>query len=63
MRLKLLDFFANPVSKNGEPLYDKNAHLAWYRGVQPPEPIPTMPYPERFLGNNRQRYDKKLLAN
>jgi hypothetical protein len=39
MRLKLLDFFANPVSKNGEPLYDKNAHLAWYRGVQPPEPI------------------------
>jgi hypothetical protein len=59
MRLKLLDFFANPVSKNG----DKNAHLAGYRGVQPPEPIPTMPYPERFLGNNRQRYDKKLLAN
>jgi hypothetical protein len=39
MRLRLLDFFANPVSKNGEPLYDKNAHLAWYRGVQPPEPI------------------------
>ena len=38
MRLRLLDFFANPVSKNGEPLYDKNAHLAWYRGVQPPEP-------------------------
>jgi hypothetical protein len=39
MRLRLLDFFANPVSKNGEPLYDKNAHLTWYRGVQPPEPI------------------------
>ncbi|HEY3115516.1 MAG TPA: hypothetical protein VGK54_02125 [Chloroflexota bacterium] len=38
-RLRLLDFFANPVSKNGEPLYDKNAHLAWYRGVQPSEPI------------------------
>jgi hypothetical protein len=37
MRLRLLDFFANPVSKNGEPLYDKNAHLAWYRGVQAPE--------------------------
>jgi hypothetical protein len=39
MRLRLLDFFANPVSKNGEPMYDKNAHLAWYRGVQPPEPL------------------------
>ncbi|MGH9662003.1 MAG: DUF7450 family protein, partial [Bryobacteraceae bacterium] len=38
MRLKLLDYFANPVSKNGEPMHDKNAHLAWYRGVQPPEP-------------------------
>jgi len=37
MRLRLLDFFANPVSKNEEPLHDKNAHLAWYRGVQPPE--------------------------
>lgn len=39
MRLRLLDYFANPVSKNGEPLYDKHAHLSWYRGVQPPEPI------------------------
>jgi hypothetical protein len=39
MRLTLLDFFANPVSKNGEPLYNKNAHLTWYRGVQPAEPI------------------------
>jgi hypothetical protein len=38
MQVRLLDFFANPVSKNGEPLFDKNAHLAWYRGVQPPEP-------------------------
>lgn len=38
MRVRLVDFFANPVSKNGEPLFDKNAHLAWYRGVQPPEP-------------------------
>ena len=39
MRLTLLDFFANPVSKNGEPLYNRNAHLTWYRGVQPAEPI------------------------
>ena len=39
MQVALVDFFGNPVSKNGEPLYDKNAHLAWYRGVQPAEPI------------------------
>lgn len=39
MRLRLLDYFANPVSKNGEALYDKHAHLGWYRGVQPPEPV------------------------
>jgi len=47
MRLRLLDFFANPVSKNGEPLYDKNAHLAWYRGIQPSEP------PRRVLLENQ----------
>jgi len=39
MQLRLVDFFANPVSKNGEPLFNKNAHLAWYRGIQPPEPL------------------------
>ena len=39
MQLALVDYFGNPVSKNGEPIYDKNAHLAWYRGVQPAEPI------------------------
>lgn len=39
MRLRLLDFFGSAVSKNGEPLFDKNAHLSWYRGVQPAEPL------------------------
>ena len=39
MQLALLDYFANPVSKNGEPIVDKHAHLAWYRGVQPTEPL------------------------
>jgi hypothetical protein len=39
MQLALLDFFANPVAKNAEPIYDKNAHLTWYRGVQPSEPM------------------------
>jgi hypothetical protein len=30
-RPRLLRRFANPVSKNGEPIFDKNAHLTWYR--------------------------------
>src|ERR1051325_12090270 len=38
MQVRLLDFFANPVSKNGEPFYDQNGHLSWYRGAQPAEP-------------------------
>ena len=36
--LALLDFFANPVAKNAEPLYDQNAHLTWYRGIHGREP-------------------------
>src|SRR5215467_869829 len=48
MRVRLLDYFANPVSKNGEPLYDKNAHLAWYRGVQLPEPIRAVSLENQF---------------
>ncbi|OLD13259.1 MAG: hypothetical protein AUJ01_15365 [Acidobacteria bacterium 13_1_40CM_3_65_5] len=39
MRLALLDYFANPVSKNAEPIYDPHAHLTWYVGVQPSEPV------------------------
>jgi hypothetical protein len=39
LQVRLLDFFGNAVSKNGEPLYNKHAHLAWYRGVQPAEPM------------------------
>ena len=48
MQVTTLDYFANPVSKNGEPLYDKNAHLAWYRGVQPPEPVRTVVLENQF---------------
>lgn len=33
--LVFLDWFANPVSKNGEPMYDKKAHLASYYLYQP----------------------------
>jgi hypothetical protein len=39
MRLSLLDYFATPVSKDGEPYVDRHAHLTWYRGIQGPEPV------------------------
>lgn len=32
--LTVLDFFANPAAKDGEPLYDKSAHLTVYRLFQ-----------------------------
>ena len=35
-----LNYYCNPVSKNEEPLYDRDAHLAWYSIYQPvPEPM------------------------
>lgn len=40
VRLTYLNLFANPVSKNGEPIYDKNAHLTWY-DLFDPTPDPT----------------------
>ncbi|MHC4406518.1 MAG: DUF7450 family protein [Planctomycetota bacterium] len=33
-----LTHFANPASKNGAGIFDKNAHLAWYRIQQEKEP-------------------------
>lgn len=37
--LLVLSYFANPVSKNRESIYDRNAHLTWYWLYQPiPEP-------------------------
>ncbi|UCE07164.1 MAG: hypothetical protein JSW07_03775 [bacterium] len=32
-----IKFFANPVSKNGGKIYDRNAHLTWYR-IEDPSP-------------------------
>jgi hypothetical protein len=40
-KLLYLDWFANPVKKNKEPLFDKNAHLAMYRMFVPLIPEPT----------------------
>jgi hypothetical protein len=39
MGLALLDYFATPASKSGEPCVDSHAHLTWYRSIQGPEPI------------------------
>lgn len=38
--LMLLSYVANPVSKNGEPIYNRNAHLTWY-WLYPRIPEPT----------------------
>lgn len=40
LKLERVIWFANPVSKNGEPLFDKNAHLVCYR---PPDPVAQPP--------------------
>jgi len=48
MQIRLLDYFANPVMKNGEPYYDKTAHLAWYRGIQPAEPMRVVSLENQF---------------
>ncbi len=40
VELTYLNLFANPVSKNKEPIYNKNAHLSWYDIFDPaPDPI------------------------
>lgn len=47
--LLVLSHFANPVSKNQEPLYNHNAHLTWYRLYQPmPEPTRTVVVENQF---------------
>ena len=38
-RLSVLEYFATPVSKNGETVHDRHAHLTWYTGVDPAQPI------------------------
>jgi hypothetical protein len=48
MHLTVLNHFATPVSKNGEPLHDRHAHLVWYTGVQPPEPMRSVRVDNQF---------------
>lgn len=47
--LLLLSYFGNPVSKNQEPIYNRNAHLTWYQLYQPiPEPTRTVVIKNQF---------------
>ena len=48
-RLMYLNLFANPVSKNGEPMFDKNAHFNWYHLYDPtPEPTRVVTFENQF---------------
>ena len=54
-QLTYLNFFANPASKNGEPIYDKSAHLSWYNIYDPtPDPTREVVYQDQF--GKRQIY-------
>ncbi len=49
--LLVLTGFANPVSKNREPIHNRNAHLTWYWFYQPkPEPTRTVVVENQFGG-------------
>ena len=49
VRCNYLNFFANPASKNGEPLFDKNAHFTWYDLYDPvPDPTRLVAYQNQF---------------
>lgn len=48
-QLTYLNLFANPASKNGEPMYDKNAHLSFYNIMDPtPDPTRLVTYQDQF---------------
>ena len=48
-KVTYLNYFANPTSKNGEPMYDKNAHLSWYNILDPtPDPTRQVTYQDQF---------------
>ncbi len=49
VRCNYVNLFANPVSKNGEPIYDKNAHFMWYDLYDPvPDPIRAVKFENQF---------------
>ncbi len=56
LELVYLNLFANPVSKNGEPIYDKHAHLIWYNVTDP------IPDPTRVVVADNQFGTQKILT-
>jgi hypothetical protein len=56
IRLTYLNLFANPVSKNGEELYNKHAHLIWYNVFDP------VPEPTRIVVVANQFGEQKILT-
>ncbi len=48
-QMTYLNLFANPASKNGEPIVDKNAHLTWYDLYDPtPDPMRKVAFENQF---------------
>ncbi len=48
-QLTYLNLFANPASKNGEPMCDKSAHFNWYDIYDPtPDPTRLVEYENQF---------------
>lgn len=60
MHLRLLDYFANPASKDGEAMFDRKAHLAWYRGVVEPPDKPRVVEAENQFGKFRLQIGQAL---
>lgn len=51
--LVFLDMFANPVMKNGEPLYDRNAHFNMYSLYSPEEEPMRVVWAENQFGSQK----------
>lgn len=48
-QVRNLNLFGNPVSKSGEPIFDKNAHLSFYNLYDPtPDPIREVNFENQF---------------
>jgi hypothetical protein len=49
VQLTYLNLFANPASKNGEPVHDENAHFSWYDLYDPtPDPVRRVDYENQW---------------
>ncbi len=62
-KLTRLSLFANPVSKNGEGIPDRNAHLNWYEIEGPTEPERTLEIRNQFGVEHIRIGQPKFLAS